>query len=165
MELHDLDSDAQAVLEQALGYLNFSNGSFDPRFHRALNESYRWCRGGREAKPVPQKSPPPVWRQAVQLLRQKLSQLQETSDTFKNAQQADAALQIIEQHVIPAYREFHRDLLYHQPDDALFGPFMLGRMWETLLEHDQPWSEPDEVARQTVVRLSDYLGHRPVPAP
>ena len=62
----------------------------------------------------------------------------------------------------PAYREFHRDLLFHQTDETLFQPFFIGRVCEAVLQQGGPWDEPDGSSRRALHQLNDYLGHRPV---
>ena len=59
---------------------------------------------------------------------------------------------------------FHRDLLFHQSENSLFGPFFLGRAAEALLAQGAPWDEAQRITKGAIARLNDYIGHRPVAA-
>jgi len=64
--------------------------------------------------------------------------------------------------MLPAYRKFHRDLLWHQPDEQLWRPLFLGRVFESLLSQGGPWHETDRIVAGALQDLNDYLGYRPV---
>ena len=57
-------------------------------------------------------------------------------------EQAEAVLRLVFDGVLPAYREFHRDLLFHQTDETLFQPLFIGRACEAVLQQGGPWNEP-----------------------
>ena len=54
-------------------------------------------------------------------------------------------LELVFDQALPAYREFHRDLLFHQTDASLFRPFFVGRVCEAVLRQGPPWNEPDRI--------------------
>ena len=71
-------------------------------------------------------------------------------------------LQLLVEHVVPGYLEFHRDLLFHQTDGSLVGPFFMGRICEAVLRQGGPWQEAERITRGAISELNDHLGHRPV---
>jgi hypothetical protein len=180
MEFAPLSADDREVVSQILGYLNFSSGASDPQFLSRLNQLYRLLdspvseqapsrskrRRPKKSRKSAESTPPaiPVWRQITGLLRHTLVELSSGSEAFSNAEQALNVLELVERHVIPEYREFHSDLLVHQTDDELFGPLMLGRVFEAVLKQGGPWDEVDRITRDVIRTLNDFLGHRPVPA-
>ena len=142
-------------IKEILGYLSFSAGTRDPAFLRSLNEVYAW---------LAEKQPQQTWRILHQTLARELAALRGESDAFRSSDQAPNALTLVFDKLLPAYREFHSDALFHQPDDFLFSPFFLGHCFEVLLSQDQPWEPDDEdLVSQVICRLNDYLGYRPVP--
>ena len=64
---------------------------------------------------------------------------------------------------LPAYPQFHRDLLFHQTDEALFQPFFIGRACEAVLQQGGPWHESDRIVPAALQQLNDYIGYRPWP--
>ena len=63
------------------------------------------------------------------------------SAAFADATQATAVIELPEPEVLPGYLTFHRDLLFHQDPQDLFGPFFLGRVCEAILQEGAPWDE------------------------
>lgn len=151
----NLGPEHRQAIEQVLGYLNFSSGSHDPQFFTNLNLLYR------QLKPADDR---PNWRQLVDLLKEQLGSLGDTSAAFKDADQASTVVQLIEEHVLPGYLEFHQDLLFHQRDADLFNAFFFGRVCETVLQQGSPWHETDRVRDGAIRHLNDYIGYRPVAA-
>ncbi len=143
-------------LQEILGYLNFSSGASDPKFLRRLNELW----AALESAGTP---PNESWRVAHQLLSRRLTELSSHSPAFQDSQQALAVLQLLFDGLLPAYREFHCDLLFHQTDGALFRPLFVGRATEAILDAGGPWNESDRIVQDALLRLNDYLGYRPVP--
>jgi hypothetical protein len=144
------------AVEQLLGYLNFSSGAADVQFLSNLNQLFECA--------ASQRSGTPVWLEAGRLLTDRLAGLRTSSPTFSNAEQAATVLELVFDQALPAYRRFHRDLLFHRSDDSLFRPFFVGRVCEAVLKQGPPWSERDRIVTATITQLNDYLGHRPVAA-
>jgi hypothetical protein len=71
-------------------------------------------------------------------------------------------VRLLAQHLLPAYRQFHRDLLWHQTDAALWRPFFLGRAFEAILAQGGPWDESERIVAGALDTLNDYIGYRPV---
>ncbi len=158
MELREIGPADQAVLEAMLGHLNFSTGASDPQFLAGWNRLFEILVGDT----IPEEPAQPTWQTACRLLEQKLAQLKGTSAPFQDTTQAERTLMLLRE-VLPAYRQFHHDLLFQQHDDQLFRPYFLGRVCETILQQadvDEPTSDR---VRQVIAQLNDFVGYRPVP--
>ncbi len=158
------------VVENLLGYLNFSSGSTDPQFLQGLNLLYQWLdavrgldaeRGAANTADAAVAADAP-WRRAVQVLLEKLDVLHQTSTTFHDIEQARGVLQFIQHRLVADYLEFHRDLLFHQTEREVFGPFMLGRFLEMALSLIHLSGDAPQWSRQCIAGLNDFIGHRPV---
>src|SRR5262245_29359316 len=166
--------DAQAggppAVEQVLGYLNFSSGAADVQFLGNLSRLYECvaqkCPKSEEptSRTTKERERPLLWLEVGRLLTDKLGELRRDSTTFRDAEQADAVLQLVFDQALPAYRKFHKDLLFHQTDASLMRPFFLGRVCEAVLKQGPPWTESDRIVTTAVRLLNDYIGHRPVAA-
>jgi hypothetical protein len=155
------DQAADERLQEVVGYLNFSSGSSDVRFLKNVNTLYREIEqaigegGGREK--------PDMVAVLCQWIRQRIDRLESTKQSaFADITQARAMVDLLEQHLLPAYRQFHRDLLWHQTDWALWRPLFIGRCWEALLVQGGPWEETERIVDGAIAQLNDYLGYRPV---
>lgn len=157
-------AEGDQLLDQTLGYLNFSSGTADPQFLANLNELFRNVLASAATSPPPAAGSPPVpnWAAVVDRLAQRLAVARQTSPTFQDAEQAASVLDLLRQHVVPGYLKFHRDLLFHQDENWLVGPFFLGRVCEAVLKAGPPWNEPERIVSRVIAQLNDYLGHRPV---
>jgi len=143
------------LVEDILGYLNFSSGASDPTFLKNLNELFgRIETGGSGGEPA--------WRRVGTVLRDALTIICGSSEAFRSVEQAEAVVKLVFDYALPGYRLHHRDLLFHQKDEQLFLPFFIGRMCEAVLQQGPPWNEIDRVVRLAVTRLNDYIGYRPV---
>ena len=165
MDLGNPGPRIRRIVQEILGHLNFSSGAPDPRFLRNLSELYSWIevRGG--VKPPDEGGPSealPTWRLLGRVLVQHLARLRGSSDTFAQVEQAEAVLRLVFDHVLDAYRQHHRDLLFHQTAEYLFQPFFIGRVCEAVLLEGGPWDQQGRIARGALLRLNDFIGHRPV---
>jgi len=145
------------LLDQVLGYLNFSSGAGDVQFLASLNQLYERIERLKRRRDAP-------WNVLQGLLADRLEVLTARSPTFGNADQARAVVELVFRHVLPGYLEFHRDLLFHQTDRVLFGPFFVGRVCEAVLCQGPPWDESQRIESGAIALLNDYLGYRPVAA-
>lgn len=150
----ELDAKGGKALQQVLGYLNFSSGATDLQFLANIN----WLFG--EVASRHEDRPP--WRVLGDILREELESLRTQSAAFADARQAAAVLQLLTQNVLPGYLAFHRDLLFHQTDRDLFGPFFIGRACEAVVRQGPPWDDAPRITAGSITLLNDYLGHRPV---
>lgn len=136
-----------------IGYLNLSHGTPGPKFQRGVSDLFRAVDGLDHR---------PTWIVFLSILRERMDSRQDLPAPFGDPEQARHVLQLVEEHVLPAYRRFHRDLLYHLTDEELFQPFFLARVFEATLAMQPPWDETRRVVDGVLGRLNDYLGHRPV---
>jgi hypothetical protein len=98
----------------------------------------------------------------AQVVRGGLAELHTQSQAFRQVDQAEAVLRLVFDEVLPAYRRFHRDLLFHQDDEGLFRPFFIGRVCQAVLTEGGPWEETERIVAGAIKRLNDFLGHRPI---
>ena len=140
----------EAVLQDLLGYLNFSSGKPDSRFHQQLNRLSAWLRPTAEGVPL------------VARLNQKLDQLATSSPAFSDCHQARAVIRLVFDAVLPAYRQHHADLLFHLQEADFLQPFFLARVFESVLSQRGPWEETARIVAGSLAQLNDYLGHRPI---
>lgn len=166
MEFELSRPEASQVVENLLGYLNYSAGSTDPQFLQGLNLLFQWLEADQNDKPPGTRSASnpssPLWRRVVELLLERLEGLQATSTAFQNVDQARCVLQFLRERLVADYLEFHHDLLFHQTEADLFGPFMLGRFLEMALAWLHLSDDPHAWSRQCITSLNDFIGHRPV---
>ncbi len=137
-----------------LGYLNFSDGKPDPKFQKGLAEASATLVASGDATP---------WVSLYQWLTQSLAELESSgSPAFRDASQVRAVLGVAFESLPVAYRAHHSDLLAHQPDAELFGPFFLARSCEAVLKQGSPWNETDRLVSGALDFLNDYVGYRPI---
>jgi hypothetical protein len=149
----DSNQEGLASLSPILGYLNFSEGKPDSRFQKQINEVYALL--ARQGDPKP-------WVALHHLLAEKLRELNKEGGPFQEVRQAEAVLDLILNHILPAYRQHHQDLLAHLSDADLFQPFFLARAAETVLAQGPPWNETDRIRQGALNHLNDYVGYRPI---
>ncbi len=147
--------DSSSLAQDILGYLNFSSGTPDPRFLKNFDDLFVRIEAARARRE-------PAWQALGQALRAALQVVRGTSDAFRQVDQAEAVLGLVFDHLLPAYRHFHQDLLFHQTEETLFHPFFLGRACEAVLQQGGPWHESDRIVPAALRQLNDYIGHRPV---
>ena len=140
-------------LEPILGYLNFAEGRPDPRFQRTLDDAY---------SEIAANDPAP-WRTLRTNLDAALERLHKAGKAaFKETTQAAAAIRLVFDEVVPAYRRHHADLLFHLTEADFHVPFFLARVAEAVLTQRGPWEETDRIVEGSLKKLNDYVGHRPV---
>ncbi len=157
----ELSGELQQAAHDVLGYLNLSSGTPDPGFLRQLNLLFAELE---DQQPLGPEGPKPwdVCQRLHRQLRDELVRARGTSAAFRETAQAEAVLDLVFVHLLPAYREFHCDLLFHQDDASLFRPFFLGRACEAVLQEGGPWDDPGRIIPAAIDRLNDFIGHRPV---
>jgi hypothetical protein len=154
MDLRELGRAEEQALDRFLGYLNFSSGIADPKALAALNEIFA------SLLAAPDVAAP--WVAAGWLLQQRLAELRMASPAFSDAQQAETALRLTFERLLPAYVDFHADLLFHQRPATLFNAFFVGRACEVVLQHVTRAGESEDFLPQALRQLNDFLGYRPV---
>lgn len=172
MDWESLYRQAEPSLRQLVGYLNFSSGSADPQFLRSMDHLFLLVREGERPRSGKPKASPrgrgkskqsaAPWQLVRQLVEYSLPRLHAASESFGNVEQARAVWTFVFDHLLPAYRSFHRDLLFHQTDEYLFQPFFVARACQRALELGGPWEPTEQTVREALKRLNDYVGYRPV---
>ncbi|MCO6456418.1 MAG: hypothetical protein J5I93_14050 [Pirellulaceae bacterium] len=168
----DVDPAVNRDLAQVVGYVNFSSGAADGPMLASLNRVFAVAAasvgqtgstgtsgGGEVSSDEEARSP---WRIVAGLLQRRLEQLPGENAAFRDVGQAAAVLDLAFRHVLPAYRQFHRDLLAHQSDELLFNSFFVGRVFEAVLRQGGSWEESERITAGAIRQLNDYVGHRPV---
>ncbi len=140
------------LIPELLGYLNFSSGAPDTQFLRNLNVLAAAQQDGEDTLP----------RQVGELLAERLAQLAGTTPAFAKVEQAQAVIRLACFELPAAYRAFHHDLLFHQPDAGLWNAFFLARACEAILAQGPPWDETARIIPAAIATLNDFVGHRPV---
>src|SRR5262245_28888280 len=132
------DAALSALLEEAVGYLNFSSGASDPKFLRAINTLFAAveCNCDGEQQPA---------FVLCDWLQRRMDELTASASAFGDVSQASAVVRLLRDQFLPAYRAFHRDLLWHQSDRELWRPLLLGRAIEAILSQGGPWNEAKRV--------------------
>ena len=161
MDLEHVSPETWKLLEDIVGYLNFSSGSPDPHFLGNLNRLFGVL--GRQDQRDWPRPEQPLWCEVRQLLWAAVERLRSAGGVFARPEQAEAALHLTFEYVLPGYRQHHRDLLFHQTEEALFQPFFLGRVLEAVLQQGPPWEESQRVVSGCLRQLNNFIGHRPVP--
>ena len=151
-------SETEESIEAILGYLNFSSGSHDPQFFKHLNQLYQYCGEQVGHTQIEDDALVPLWQSVIQLLEERLKRLHEKNSTFTNNDQASLILGNIRENILPQYLRFHSDLLFHQSENVLYGPFFVGRVFECLLaelNRSSKWSETRQ--HEIIDKLNDYV--------
>jgi len=142
-------------LQRVAGYLNFSSGKADVGTLDAWNQIYAVAIGDDAL------TGPPAWLIVKAWLEQTLEQLAGDQAAFADHSQADRAIRLLWSDLLPAYLDFHSDLLFHQEPEVLFNGFFLARAAEVILPrlagHDD-----DSIIDAAIDDLNDYVGYRPV---
>ena len=155
------------AMDVALGYLNFSSGAEDLQLLRELNTLYFGIQkfldiaSNDQATPQP-KATPDAPEVLYRLLQKRLEALNADGGAFSNIDQAKSLLELWWNELIPRYRAFHKDLLFHQTRQTLWGPFSAGRGWQALLDAGPDWGDTERICTSAITKLNDYVGYRPV---
>ena len=154
--------DVRTALQALIGYLNFSSGPAPTAVFSAWNQVHDEASGGDVL------NGPPPFLIMRDWLEEAAQSLQKSSPAFANVDRALGLINLLWSGLLPAYLDFHRDLLFHQPPELLFNGFFLGRCAEVMVqqigEDESIGSVDDESARlrQIIGTLNDYVGYRPV---
>lgn len=149
-------------MQSILGFLNYSTGQRDPKFFASWNTFWKerklhklgagdWA-SHRDSRP---------WRRVIEPLEEHLDELT-GEEPFHDTDQARRVLRLLGEEFLPAYFEFHRDLLGHWSYDQACQPFFLARCCEVLLAALAEQQDPEQVIPAALKRANDYVGYRPV---
>ena len=165
MDLQKLGPEAAECVQRILGYLNYSSGSSDPNFIGDVN----WLFGqiDKQHPPLKMKGRPrsrilASWQVLGHVVRQGLDRTRDGSEALRETHQAECVIRLTFESVLPAYKQHHADLLFHQDEVTLFQPLFMARVFEAVLSEGGPWEETERVVTGSLGRLNDFLGHRPV---
>ncbi|MEM9646238.1 MAG: hypothetical protein AAF989_14705, partial [Planctomycetota bacterium] len=142
-------------LQRLAGYLNFASGPSDSATLAAWNAVYAEAIGD---DPL---TGPPAWLVVKEWLETTIEHLAKEQSAFANHSQADRAIELLWIDLLPAYLDFHSDLLFHQEPEVLFTGFFLARAAEILLPRVGQ-TEREEIIAATIAELNDFVGYRPV---
>ena len=142
-------------LQRLAGYLNFSSGNSDPAVLSAWNQVYAEATGG---DPL---TGPAAWLVLRDWLVETIDTLNENESAFRDVTQGKRVVQILWSELLPAYFDFHRDLLFHQEPEVIFNGFFLARASEVLLSGDI-YQEDSVVVERAITQLNDFVGYRPI---
>ncbi len=149
-------SNADDAIRQIAGYLNFSSGASDPR---TLANIDLLCQPSLVTDPLFSQA---AWINLGDRIKTALGELEGTSSAFASVEQARMVVRLVWSDLLPAYIDFHRDLLFHQPPEVLINSFFLGRCIEAVLQQGGPWEETDRIVSGAIASLNNCVGYRPV---
>src|SRR5690606_8684143 len=121
----------------------------DARFLENLNEVFRHAASLHDPGP-------PTQEALFDWLEAMGEKLHAAGGAFENVDQFRNVVRIVRHHFLADYRQFHRDLLWHRGDHELWRPFMLGRVFEIVLQQGPPWGETDRITADARDQLDDY---------
>lgn len=140
------------VLDQLLGYLNFSSGAHDPKLYVNLNLIFQHVSSLDSEKSV--------LRRVRDSLCDRLDTLHVENNSFKNCDQARETVTLTFDQVLDDYRSFHSDVLFHQNNETIFNSFFIGRIFEVILAERE--TDTELTSTKVITKLNDYVGHRPI---
>lgn len=144
-------------LQRLAGYLNFSSGTSDVATLAAWNDVFEAASHG---DPL---SGPAAWLVVKDWLTETLTQLNENASAFRDITQANNIVRLLWSELLPAYLDFHRDLLFHQEPEVLFNGFFLARAADAILAVESDADKEDaEIVQAAIDSLDDFVGYRPV---
>ena len=143
------------TLHRLAGYMNFSSGASDPSIMAAWNTVFDIASAG---DPL---TGPAAWLVVKDWIEETLQKLQEDEVAFRDCEQASRLASLLWSELLPAYLDFHRDLLFHQVPEMLFNGFFMARAADALLAVGLR-GDDQQVVRAAIDRLDDFVGYRPV---
>ncbi|MBX7167381.1 MAG: hypothetical protein K1X74_13715 [Pirellulales bacterium] len=165
VQFDQLGPDVAGALDEMIGYVNFSSGAPDQKFQRRLADVFAAieaaCATGKSKKSATRCAEAP-WGHLGRLWARRIDEVEGSTPAFAELAQARSVVAAVFSSLLPAYRQHHRDLLAHQPDEALFRPLFLARACEAYLKAGPPWEEQDRLQRTALEQLNVFLGYRPL---
>jgi hypothetical protein len=137
------------------GYLNFSSGPSDVATLAAWNDVYFAATAG---DPL---TGPPAWLVVKDWIVDTLQSLGQEQAAFRDSSQAQRLIALLWSELLPAYLDFHRDLLFHQEPELLFNGFFLAAAADALLAVGLE-GEDQQVVQRAIDELDDFVGYRPI---
>ena len=166
------------LMDQVIGYLNFSTGAVDLRFLANMDQLFACCgdfnkshqelcsKSNARARGFNNGCVSIEYREFADrlksLLNDRIDSLQQSNSTFADATQSRSVIELVFGRFLDDYRNYHRDLLFHQCDWLLFNSFFMGRACEAVLLQGGPWHESERIVFGAIEELNDFIGHRPI---
>ncbi len=142
-------------LHRLAGYLNFSSGPCDALTLEAWNDVYSVAVMG---DPL---TGPAAWLVVRDWIAETIENLQLEHSAFQDCEQAGRVIRLLWSELLPAYLDFHRDLLFHQVPELIFNGFFMAKAAEVLLSGDLH-AEDNRVIQNAIDQLDDFVGYRPI---
>ena len=149
LELNEKD---KTLINEILGYLNFSSGSLDVQFLKAWNALY---------ESFATKGSTEIWRDILSVLSSELERLVDAGGAFRDSRQACNVLNLVSETLVE-YRQFHEDTLFKLENAYLFNPFFMARVCRLATKGLALFTENAD-PKKLVLQLNDYIGYRPIP--
>ena len=149
------DDSISDQLRHLAGYLNFSSGTSDAATLAAWNKVYSAASHG---DPL---TGPAAWLVVRDWIDDTLHKLGEQQEAFRDCDQATRLITLLWSELLPAYLDFHRDLLFHQEPELIFNGFFMAHAADALLSVGLDGEDAD-VVRSAIDQLDDFVGYRPV---
>jgi hypothetical protein len=147
-------------LVQVLGYMHFSSGRPDLKLLASVNRLYGLAlRSG--SFPTRPHAGMPAYLTVQQWLADRLTKLQASNSAFADSHSAEA-ISLVWSHLLPAYLDYHRDLLFHQEPEDLFNGLFLGRAIQVVVAQPGPRTDIDRIVKDSIRQLNSFVGYRPV---
>ncbi|GEM_PF-1611391 len=156
--------------EAVLGYLNFSDGRRDPRFFAAMNRVFAEvfgesaCDSSDTPRDVsPSGRPVAPWGPLAAHLQEASETFHRMGGAFSDVRRAQSTLALVFEGLIPAYLDFHKNLLGQDHASVLCNPFAIARFCEAVLQTraaDEA-APPEAIIQAALTKVNDYVGYRP----
>ncbi|MBB3206483.1 hypothetical protein FHS27_002292 [Rhodopirellula rubra] len=151
--------EGREALQSLLGYLTFSSSPAAPAVLKAWNRVHDEASGGDVL------SGPPPFLIIRHWLEETTEKLSAESTAFADVTRPRTVIRVLWSKLLPAYLDFHRDLLFHLEPEVIFNGFFLARCAEALLEHigeSDSIADENALVDRVITQLNDYVGYRPV---
>jgi hypothetical protein len=152
--------EGREALQNLVGYLTFASGAAAPPILKAWNRVHDEAAGGDVL------SGPPPFLIIRHWLEETTERLRKSdSSAFGDVRRAATVIRVMWSKLLPAYLDFHRDLLFHLEPEMIFNGFFLARCAEVMLELVGESADIDDehaLVDRVIAQLNDYVGYRPV---
>ncbi len=143
------------ALRRLAGYLNFASGVSDVATRTAWNQVYDAATRGDPLSGLA------AWLVVEDWVSQTLERLSQEQSAFRDTLQATRAVKLLWSDLLPAYMDFHRDLLFHQLPELVFNGFFMSRAADAILAIGVD-GDDETIVASAIDRLDDFVGYRPV---
>ncbi|MEM9410109.1 MAG: hypothetical protein AAGA30_03280, partial [Planctomycetota bacterium] len=152
------------ILEQVLGYLDFSSGARDSSFVSNLDrlfadETFRDLEGEQQALDKP---PGHSLGKAGWILGYLALQAQRMGEASETAGRAKQVIEICLHDVLPHYLAHHKRLLFHQDQEFLFNSFFVAEVLRHIVQEFETGTDFKQIPSAVVSKINNFIGHRPV---